>query len=82
MADRMRKTRVAIAGKAQGPRTTYTQHVGHVPARSKYSPHAGAKQLARAEKKAAEAQQRYAMTRSHVALVRMRDAVTEALKQS
>ncbi len=40
----MRKTRVAIGGKAQGPRTTYTQHVGHVPARSKYSPHAGAKQ--------------------------------------
>ncbi len=40
----MRKTRVAIGGKAQGPRTTYTQHVGRGPARSKYSPHAGAKQ--------------------------------------
>ncbi len=40
----MPTNRVAIGGKAQGPRTTYTQHVGHVPARSKYSPHAGAKQ--------------------------------------
>lgn len=36
--------------------------------------------LARAERKREEAERRYRKTRSHAALIRLKDAVTEALR--
>ena len=78
----MTKARPTPGRRSAGPKTVYQHRVAHAPAQSKYTPHAGGKQLAKAERKAAEAQERYAKTRSHVALVRMKDAVTDALRRS